>query len=223
MAVRKFKKFKRTFKRKFKKQSLALKAYKIAKSLKRKIEWKHYDYPITGDAIDTTGTTYPLLEGLGKEVNANARIGDFINLGRLHITGSVNLTSTAPINVGTAYRIIVCKGIRENQQLPVMTTNISTSLGVLDTTGGVAPIYARKYIPNIRDTKIIYDRVFVINPQSNTRKDFKWNFNVRGKTQYDAGGANLVEDGGLYLMIMSDNGGINAQIRMICRTTFCDE
>jgi len=217
------KKFGKRVYRKKRAMSAGVRALKIAKSLQRKIEWKHYDYDIGSDGIDTTGQTYPLLEGLGQEVGATKRIGDFINLGRLHISGSIMLNSTAPVNVGTQYRVLVLKGINENNQIPLMGAATSLSLGVLDNSGVSQLMYARKYVPNIRDTKIIFDKLYTINPQSNTRKDFRWNFNVKGKTQYILGGANTVENGGLYLMVCTDNNSIAASIRFRARTTFSDQ
>lgn len=202
--------------------SAGVKALKIAKSLQRKIEWKHVDYSITSDSIDTIGNTYPLLEGVSKEVGDTNRIGDQINIGRISLHGSITLTSTAPINVGTLYRVSLVKGIRENATIPVMGANSSASLGVWDNTGSMPLVNARKYVPNIRNTKVLYDKVYSINPGSNVQKRFDLDINAKGKVFYTLGGDNLVKDGGYYLMIASNNGSVNAAVTFTARSTFND-
>lgn len=202
----------------------ATKALALVRQIQRKVEYKHIDYNISANGIDTTGSdVYPLMQDLSKEVNANTRIGDEVSPARLHLTGSIWLNSTTPQNTSTVYRLVLIKGVRENNAIPVMGAASSAALGVFDNTNSAALIYARKYLPNIRDSVIIYDKLFTIDPSSSTRRMFKWNFKLSGKTRYVAGGANTTEDGGYFLLCCTDNNSLAANISFNSRITFSDD
>jgi len=209
----------------YKKKGLSdgTKALRIAKSLLKAVEYKHTDYPLVADDVSVTGVTYPLVENLSKGLNAFERIGDNIKLARAHIDFTVYFpTGGSPPPDTRTFRVLLCRGIRENSVPPTMTTGVSPSKGVLDTST-VGAVIARKSLDNIRDTKILLDKVYTLTPGQATKKEFRWNFKCGWTTKYATGTSNKVEDGGLYLMLAADFNSGDMLVTMNNRITYSDD
>jgi len=232
MAYKKFngKKFMKRFKKKYRKAtrgnkstSVAYTALRIAKKLQRKIEYKHHDYKINAfEDIIALGSTYPLIEGIGEAVGNNDRIGTEINLARAHINLDIAMNSTtSALQVSRNFRVVLCRGIRENSTVPIMAYSTDAVRGVYDDVDTTV-LMARKADNNIRDTKILCDKVFTLTPGQSTVKQIRWNFKLGWKAQF-AENSELTENGGLFLMICSDFGpNGDMQVRMNHRITYSE-
>lgn len=199
----------------------ALKALKIAKGIQKGIEYKYVDYPLLADDIYSNGLSYSLLAGLAKGDTALTRTGDTIKLARAHI----NLTCHIPVgSVATntrTFRVMLVRGIRENQVKPEMAITASASKGVLD--DSVVPlILCRKAVNNMRDTKILFDKIYTLTPGQRTKYEFRWNFKLDWVCRFGSDSANLPEDGGLYLMLCEDYNNGDILCNMNHRITYSD-
>jgi len=201
------------------------KALKIVKKMQRAIEYKHNDYPTVADDLLGIGISYNLLDGLQKGDNSYQRTGDIIKLARAHINLTVAFpTGSEPINLSRTFRIMLVRGIRENTVKPEMSISASGTKGVLDNTN-VPTIVSRKALDNIRDTKIIYDKIFTLTPGQATKKEIRWNFKLGWLTRFGTGASNInvPEDGGLYLMACEDFNNGDLLITLNTRVTFSDD
>jgi len=218
-------KLKRAFrgKRKARGASAGVRALRAVKKIQRKVEYKYFDGAFGADEpLINGGTTFPLLTGLEQGVEAQNRVGLDVNLARLHIRGSIRIDSTSVAATGATqmYRIMIVRGIRENGNVPVMRTSTSPTLGVLEATGSIDTMYARKELNNMRDTKILYDKVLTLTPGQQTLRMINWNFKLGWKCQFKRGDTS-VEDGGLYLLMA---GGVDGALvaRIDARVTFSE-
>jgi len=210
------KKFMRKIKRKYravkkgnKSTSVAYRALKLAKSIQKGIEYKYADYPLVADDLAANGTCYSLVTGLAKGDTVLNRTGDTIKLARAHLDFTVHLPVGSTATNTRTFRILVVRGKREDgvNYAPGLTT--SASRGILD--DSVMPlILARKAVNNSRDSIIMFDRTYTLTPGQKTKYEFRWKFKLGWVCRYSSDTANLVEDGGLYLITIADynNGDI---------------
>lgn len=223
---------KKVYKKKYTKKSkpassataTANKALAIAKSLQKKVEYKHHDLVFAADEdVDPSGTTLPLLEAISQGTSNATRVGTEITVARLR--GEINVAMNAPETApGTFYyRLMLVRGIRDNNLVPTMGTSVSAERGVLENNVPYASplILAKKSDNNMRDTKILYDKTFPLTPGQMTSRIHRWNFKLGWKTQYKEGDTS-VENGGLYFLICSDTTGGNIIHRVNLRTTFSE-
>lgn len=228
MAFRR-KNVRKSFRKKFrargkKSDSAGAKALRIVKSLQKKVEYKYYDYNIEADELYSTGQCYPLLEALAKGDNSNQRTGDIISLARAHIYLSCFLPSGGSGDVNTqSFRVMIVRGIRENGLVPVMSYVADANRGILDDTTSPLTL-SRKAVDNMRNTKIIYDKIFSLTVGQKTRLEFRWNFKLKWNARYQKGTSGLLEDGGLYLLLaQTTSGSGNILCNMNHRITFSDD
>lgn len=223
---------KRTTKKKYTKptaKNSGQKALAIVRSMQQAINYKHNDYILPPDDASMYGLTYPLLEGVTKGPAEFQRIGDTIKLARVDIRFSVKIPSGVVNQSARSFRVVLLRGITENGLLPVMSEAASGPLGVFDDTGANPNLlHSRKSLNNMRDTKILIDKVYTLTPGSHTKREFHWNFPLHWKCQYTTQSTptatnDLVQDGGLYFMWCDDtNGNEDLIIEFNARTTFSD-
>jgi len=218
-------KIKRTFKKRgFKNGNAGVKALAMVKKLARAVEYKHNDYPTLADDLLGVGISYNLLDSLQKGDNSYQRTGDIIKLARAHIDLSVHFPyGSEPQNLSRTFRLMLVRGIRENTVKPEMSISASGSKGVLDNTS-VPTIISRKALDNMRDTKIIYDKIYTLTPGQATKKEIRWNFKLGWLTRFGTGSGNInvPEDGGLYLMACADFNNGDLLLTVNTRIIFSD-
>lgn len=213
---------KRTFKKRgFRKNPGAI-ALKIVKRMQKAIEYKNADYPLVADDIPSTGICYPLLEAIAKGDNKTQRTADLIKVARAHIYLSCFLPSGGVGTDTRSFRVMLVRGIRENASVPVLSYTADTARGILDDTA-MPLIIARKALDNMRNTKILYDKVYTLTRGQITKREFRWNFKLGWNTRYQTGTSNLVEDGGLYLLLCADYNNGDILVNMNNRITFSDD
>lgn len=210
-----------TKKKQPKSASAGVQALRIVKSIQKAIEYKHTDYPIPADAIGNVGISYPLVDLLLKGDNATQRTGNTIKLARAHINCTVRLATSSTETFTRSFRIILCRGIRENGSVPVVSYTSSATRGVLDDTS-TDLILARKALNNMRDTKFLYDKTYTLSPGTVTSREFKWNFPLHWITTFKEDASGSTEDGGLYLMFAQDIIGQDIIVNLNSRVTFSD-
>jgi len=213
---------KRVFKKKYTGVAAGVKALKIVRSMQKAIEYKHNDYPIIADDVAATGMCYPLIEAIAKGDNKNNRTADLIKLARAHIYCSVHLPVGSAETLSRSFRVMLVRGIRENGSIPVMAYPADLARGVLDSTT-VPLIIARKALDNMRNTKTLFDKVYTITPGQKTKFEFRWNFKLGWNARFQTGTSNLLEDGGLYLLVCADYNSGDMLIDMNHRITFSDD
>jgi len=217
---------KRTFKKRkaYKGVAAGVKALQIVRKMQNAVEYKHNDYPSMADDLVGTGTSYNLLDTLQKGDNSFQRTGDIIKLARASILLTVAFPTgeTLPAQ-SRSFRIMLVRGIRENTVKPEMAISSSASKGVLDNTN--APVVlSRKALDNMRDTKILFDKVYTLTPGQVTKKELRYNFKLGWLTRFGTGSSNInvPEDGGLYLMCCEDFNNGDLLISLNTRVTFSD-
>lgn len=219
---------KRRVKKASKKVTDGTKALAIVKSIQKKIEYKHERKHEEELGLDEGGLVISLLSAIPQGTDETDRTGDYISPTR--VSGRLILepqdtanTASSQIFQGGIARLVLLRGNHENGLIPVPSSVEDAARGILDNSDGSPLIIARKEDDNIRDTKFLYDKTFVLNVSKN-RHVFDWNFKLQGNTQYTkstSSGASPIENGGLYLMAIAD---IPETIQMSydLRTTYTD-
>jgi len=205
--------------------SAGVKALAMVKKMQKAVEYKHTDYRFVADDVSASGFTYPLLENLPKGVNSNNRTGDKIKLARAHIWFSVGLpTGGSPGPDTRTFRVMVVRGIRENGLIPTMGTTASATRGILDDSA-VSLVLARKDLDNMRDTKILLDKVYTLTPGQMTKREFRWNFKLGWTATYQEVGTapEKTEDGGLFVLLAADYNNGDILVSMNSRITYSDD
>lgn len=201
-------------------QYTANKALKMVKKVMKKIEYKHEEYVRGFDApqkIDSLGNIFNITSNIDRGSNIHQRIGDKITLARLSgrmrfqlskLTGS-NPDGYLPTRT---YRIVVFRGIRENGTLYYPSISQSAEMGILNDLHGeenMLPIACRKDDTNIRRTKFLFDKTYTLGGGKDTQRIHNFNFKTSWTTQYTHdSGEDLIADGGLYIMVISDTDGV---------------
>lgn len=187
---------KRVFRRKYVRKpaglSAGVQALKMVKQIKRttKPEMKFKDYEYQPENFTTTGITLFNHRTIPIGTSQSERIGDVILPQRL--TGRLLLNVTADVNVSTV-RLIFYRGKREDE-------TILNTLSVLQT-DRVTSLY-NWY--NRSHYSIISDRTYSLGYGSNFAKVISFNHKLSGPLKYARDDNTLVEDGGVYLLMLSE-------------------
>lgn len=176
-------------------RSMARAAYRKAKKVERELapEAKSYRIATIPVVMSNLGVVYDLIgngSGYGGIVNGTNngdRVGDRIKLLRLVFRGIIQKPVLNPIS---SVRVIVFKGTADNGGY--VTSDILESLSV----------YSGKNEEKRYNTKFLFDEVFVLDDAKQGYVEFDWNIKLGWETQFTPGAA-LVEDGGLYMLLLT--------------------
>lgn len=188
-------------------QSEAKQALSLAKKVARmvNVEYKTYDYN-NGQAIDNSGDVFTLFNPAQGDAY-NERDGDSVKMvrcsGRLFITQNGSAQKTA-------FRVIIFRGKQENG-------NAYTVADILESASHLSP----KAVHERFRTKIIFDKLYHMSNNGNSSLVMNYNFKMFGHTQFEAGQA-TIENGGLYMLLISNESTNTPTANWWLRTTFTD-
>lgn len=199
--------------------ALAYNAYSLAKKVARMVnsEIKFHDVQATNTAYDSTGTIVNL-STIAQGDGDNARDGSSIKLAHLtmRMSWSSNTTDTTPQRV----RMILFRGKNEKSTPPTIST-------LLEDTTQYDNIVSPKNWDHKFNTRVLYDRVIVLTPNasaSNQSKELVISKKLYGHVKFatnDTAGTDI-ENGGLYMLIVSDETTNAPTCTFYSRLTFYD-
>lgn len=192
--------------------STAYKAYALATKLARFVntENKFWNSNAASTNVTDAGATYSLFLPPQGDTDSS-RSGDSVKL--LRVSGRMFFNSIAAAN-GSVIRVIIFRGKQENTVFPGIGDVIDTTLGTNDF---LAP---KPYDDRFR-TKILYDHFINLPLQGPTSQIRDINIKLYGHLQFSAATTN-VEDGGLYLGLISNQAANYPTITWNLRTTYVD-
>lgn len=197
----------------YKVADVAYKAYKIARTLKRFVNTEHkYHDVINNTGISATGTIVNLTSGIAQGDTAVTRDGSSIKLARLSLRIHLTINSNATASMA---RIILFRGKQENGGTYTVTD-------ILDNGTTTYQMIAPKTRTERFRTKFIYDKTSSLS--INGRRDvfLDWNFKLYGHTEYSDAAGTTIENGGLYMLYISNETLNNVNFTYYSRLTFVD-
>lgn len=203
------------------------KALAIVKAMQQAINYKHNDYIFQADDVVVDGICYPLTDMITQGVGEYQRVGDSIRLAHTHINLTVHLPTSFTQQNTRSFRVVLVRGITENGTIPIMSLSADGARGVFDDTTS-SLILARKADNNMRDTKIIFDKVYTLTPGQVTKREFRWDFKLGWEQSFTTTNSttvtplNTTQNGGIYLMMCADFNNGDILCNLNARTTFSD-
>lgn len=195
-------------------KQIAEMALKKVRKLERRPELKYADGLIT-QAATNIGTTYQLITGGGsgtiaQGVSFNQRIGDQVQLQKFEANFNIawNATPTAQ-----QIRVLLVRGHAEDS----VACNYNDALQN-------STIYALRTRHDMKKVTVLMDKVYSVNRDTGVaiNKTFsRINKKLGWKALYTTAGT-APEDGGLYLMIVSDQGADYPVFNFSYRVTYYD-
>lgn len=183
------------------------KALRIALATKAllNVEHKFQDKSVTSNP-DNSGSTAKLFDP-AQGTSVSNRGGDSVKLANLTFRAIMNKSGSA---TNTNLRVIVFRGNRENGTTPSVSA-------LLQTTSVISP----KNHDNRFDTKILFDRVFQMNDGATTMRQLNLNIKLGTHVNFSSG-TTSIEDGGIYILLLSDQSTNTPQIKYYSRITYVD-
>lgn len=175
-------------------------------------EVKHYDTSYTAGGLSTSGQVINLCAP-SKGDTISARDGISIKPLHLSIKGSFrgNGADTTPNRI----RAILFRGKQENGSVPT-TTDVLESQSV----------YSHKNYTDRFRTKVLYDKIFIPTTRANALAEHPTcEFNLEEKLQGHINfseASDLIEAGGIYLLLLMDSAVNTSYFTMKTRVTFTD-
>lgn len=218
MAFRKFKKAYRKGKKAYKfakkHQSEARQALSLARKVARVVNTE-YKYTIDTSNIANlswAGQIIPLCKPV-QGLTTNDRIGCSIRLMRLSGRIAIYLNSASS---HSHVRVILFRGKNEDNIVPTPTD-------VLDNTTGGQFFMAPKNENNKYNSKFIYDKTYSLSTGSRNTILLKYNFKMYGHVNFTPGVATAnVENGGLYMLVVSNEPTNGPNFVSTMRTSYVD-
>jgi len=184
--------YKRKYVRKASSASAGVIALKMVKQIKRttKPETKFKDYTYGNDNLSTGGITIANHRTIPIGTDQSHRIGDSISPQRL--VGRLRFELTDAQNSGSM-RLIFFRGKQEDEQ-------ILNTLSVLQSDDITSPLswYNRSHF------SVISDRTYTLGYGTNFSKILSFNIKLTGPLKYARNDDTLVENGGVYLLMLSN-------------------
>lgn len=189
----------------------AYKAYNLATKLARFVNTEFKYVELEGsDGPLTSGSIFKLVNPPLGTGDSN-RTGDSIKLMRL--TGRLWATGDGTIN-NTLLRVIIFRGKNENG------VDLAVS-DVLDTSGAYDYLAPKPHDDRFR-TKILYDRYFNLTSSGGNGTYININQKLYGHCQFVNGSTTQYEDGGLYMVMITNRGTLPPTVNYRFKTTFVD-
>lgn len=193
----------------------AMRAYSLASKLARmvNVEYK-VNRAAIGSVISNTGIITNLTV-INQGGTYQQRIGDSIKPMRL--SGRLGITMS-PSATDTTVRLILFRAKQENENPPAV---LGGQYGYLDNVSGGLTYLAPKSWPNRFHFKTIYDKLITLNHEGKSSYTKDWDFKLYGHVNY-APGQTDIEDGGLYLLMVSNENSNMPTIQFTYSLTFTD-
>lgn len=161
-------------------------------------------------AVSNAGEIYNL-STIYKGASGNERIGNAIKPTGVSGRLIIRLNATTDTSI---IRLILFRGKNEDGELPSVPS-------VLDPFGPNFVI-ASKNEDYKYDTKFVYDKSYVLNRGQNISRQIDYRFKLDGHINYKSDN-NQIMNGGLYLLVVADQGPTSQpSISFSMRTTFIE-
>lgn len=210
-----YKKRKVTTKKKWQKRGakaggVAYEALKIAKQVKRMV---NVEYKYTYDVFNGTFNDAGLIKAICIPTQGDtqtSRDGNSIKL--MNLSGRIFIRIN-PLADATAIRLIIFRGKSEQSTFPTISSYFET---------GAGQIYQAPKDPNFRyNTKTIYDHTYNLDKNGNMSQNINWSFKLFGHTTFVNATTNIA-DGGLYMILVSNESTNLPTMQYTLKTTFTD-
>jgi len=209
MAFKKYvKKGKKAYKFAKKHQGTAEKALALGMKLKRMInvEYKFYDIS-AAPTVSNTGTVYNLFSPTQGD-GVTQRDGDSVKV--LSLSGRIHMLMNAAASA-SLMRVIIFRGKQENA-VSYTTTDILQNASILNPKND-----SEKF-----RSKILYDKIFTLTTGDRTRNQpGNWYFRLNGHVNF-VNGATTVENGGIYMLLISNEAVNTPTFSYYLRTRYTD-
>lgn len=191
-------------------KTMATTGYSLAKKLARFVNTEiKYKDTLTSALVSNTGGIYAL-DVIPQGDGPSARSGDSIKPMTLSGRGSVSIGGSA---VHTIVRMIIFRGKMENDVEPVVGD-------IFASTGPLQPkVYDKRF-----KTKFLWDKTFTVDAGQTRQIVFNINQKIFGHINYDASQTDGTdhESGGIYLLMISDEGTNYPTCTLCSRLTYVD-
>lgn len=194
----------------------AIKAAKLASMVYKVVnaEEKYHDHTLTAANLTDSGAVANLT-AISQETTAasdTVREGDSIRPQRLEMR--VRMTRSTTVGGAAACRLILFRYKNERGSVPTVTD-------ILESASVVSP---KKHDDRF-ESKVLFDKLFTMNPglagTGNMNKVFDLRFKLDGHVNYE--GTNTIpNNGGLYLLYISDQSSAYPTILMTSRLIYTD-
>lgn len=192
--------------------STAVAAYRLASKVARmvNVEYKFVDASTTATAISTSGSFF-VLDSISQGNAVSQRTGDSIKPEDLMVRFFIAQNATA---VATQFRVIIFRGKAEN--------NVAYVAGdLLEYTGSAISCISPKTHAEKYRTKFLYDQVHTLSINGTRCKTVEFNLKLQGHVNFVAGGTG-VEDGGIYMFVVSSESVNTPVFSFISRLSYTD-
>lgn len=188
-------------------QTEARRALVLAKKVARmvNVEYKFYDYT-TSQTPSSSGTIVNLFDPAQGD-SATQRDGDSVKL--MRVSGRINLDMHGSATT-TSVRLILFRGKQEN----------AVSYGVTDILQSASFVAPKAHHERFR-SKILYDKTYSLVVGHNRTLNLNWNFKLFGHVQFVVNNT-TIENGGLYMLLISDEATNVPTVTPYLRTSFTD-
>lgn len=192
--------------------SIAKTALKTAKFVAGIVN-AEYKYYITGSSLTTTTwngqviTLFQPIQGVG----VTNRVGDSCKLKNMIMRAEFAHNFTSTVKTETARLII----FNDKENI------ISTAADLLQALGTYQAVYQEKNEDNRYDTKILYDKEFVINDNTFSQRKINVNLKLNWHTHFQAG-STTIKNGALKAVILSQTASLGPQFTHTTRVSFVD-
>lgn len=191
----------------------AYKAYQLASKVARMVNVEYKYFIIDGSpSVGNNGNIYPLCI-VPQGLKVTERTGDSIKPMRL--AGRVFITQHGSAQK-TALRCILFRGKNENGTQYNVSDLLDTSH--ISTNQYLAP---KDWNERFR-TKIIYDKTFHLSNNGTSQAWADWNIKLFGHIQYVQEDATDIENGGLYMLLISNEPTNSPIFNYVLRLSFTD-
>lgn len=170
------------------------------------VEIKNFDHTNTNATINTAGFIQNLFTP-AQGTLSNERDGDSSKILRVsgRLVFQMNNSATK-----TQIRVILFRGKQEN----------SNPYGMGDVLETVSVVSPKNYHDRFR-TKIIYDKLYHLSNNGNSNLALDYNFKLYGHVNFE-NGTQDIENGGLYILFLSNEPTNVPTLTSYLRTTFTD-
>lgn len=198
----------------YKHRSTAVKAFQLAKKVARmvNVEYKFVPIEIAGQSVTQIGTVIPFLDNLPQGDGSTDREGDSIKLMRFSCRGFITQNASAQ---KTAVRVILFRGKQENAQ-PYLVQDILDAQNYTNNLFLAPKSFSEKF-----RSKILFDKVYHMSNNGNSSIIFNWNFKLYGHANYEQSSTG-VENGGLYILVIGNEGTNHPTFNLTGKITFTD-
>jgi len=199
----------------YKHRNTAVKALKLASKVARMVNVEYKAHEInTVNNYDIGGEVLSLTNGIAQGDGYNTRDGISIKPMRLSGRCYVEMNVSAPT---TLFRCIVFRG--KNEKGEIYTPQGNSQLDILDP-DAIGPL-ARKNRDNRFGTKILYDKLFTLSQSGTRAKVLDLNIRLDGHVNYENTTTD-VDNGGLYILLISDQDTLTPVWRSQLTLTYTD-